>query len=252
MVARAHVKHEDGPGGIAETVVETVADPAGAGPGDTAGAAAGSRPYRKRKGEGHVRRDEILTAAQRIFIEDGFEQATIRKIAARAGISPTALYLYFPDKQTILEELCEHAFAKLVQRMDAILAGGGGALDKVRRIMRAYIDFGLEHPDEYRLTFMVKALGRMSVDHRDPGARQPGQPGYSGPQAYARLRDAMADLIAEAGADGQDVDLATEVIWMSGHGLVSLMIGNSPRFLAHKEELVEALIRTQLYGILRR
>ena len=56
------------------------------------------RSARKAKGDGHLRRAEILEAAERIFIAEGYEGATIRKIADEVGVSSTALYMHFQDK----------------------------------------------------------------------------------------------------------------------------------------------------------
>ena len=64
------------------------------------------RSARKPKGEGHVRRAEILAAAERIFVEHGYEGATIRKIADEVGLSSTALYMHFADKSEMLHEIC--------------------------------------------------------------------------------------------------------------------------------------------------
>ena len=49
------------------------------------------RSQRKPKGEGYARRAEILAVAERIFVEHGYEGATIRKIADEVGLSSTAL-----------------------------------------------------------------------------------------------------------------------------------------------------------------
>src|SRR5688500_7353296 len=64
---------------------------------------------RKAKGDGHLRRAEILEAAERIFVAEGYEGATIRKIADEVGVSSTALYMHFQDKGCILLEICERA-----------------------------------------------------------------------------------------------------------------------------------------------
>ena len=71
------------------------------------------RSSRKPKGEGHARRAEILSAAERIFVEHGYEGATIRKIADEVGLSSTALYMHFADKAEILHEICREAFETL-------------------------------------------------------------------------------------------------------------------------------------------
>ena len=117
----------------------------------TAPAAQSPRSRRKPKGEGHARRAEILAAAERIFVEHGYEGATIRKIADEVGLSSTALYMHFAEKGEILHEICREAFAALLELNEAVFAGPGGPQDRLRRMMKAYIDFGFDNPNAYRL-----------------------------------------------------------------------------------------------------
>ena len=69
---------------------------------------------RKRRGEGHTRREEILHAAKELFLEQGYEATTIRRIADRVGISAPALYLYFKDKEALMLALCDQTFGHLI------------------------------------------------------------------------------------------------------------------------------------------
>ncbi|MCX8498704.1 MAG: helix-turn-helix domain containing protein, partial [Caulobacteraceae bacterium] len=61
-----------------------------------------NKSARKPKGDGHLRRAEILAAAERIFVAEGYDGATIRRIADEVGVSSTALYMHFKDKAEIL------------------------------------------------------------------------------------------------------------------------------------------------------
>ena len=65
-------------------------------------ATATRKTARKAKGDGHLRRAEILKAAERIFVAEGYGGATIRRIADEVGVSSTALYMHFPDKAALL------------------------------------------------------------------------------------------------------------------------------------------------------
>src|SRR5437867_3447431 len=76
------------------------------------------RASRKKKGEGQQRRAEILDAAKQLFVEHGCDATTIRRIAGRVGISSTALYVYFPDKNAILTEICDATFESLIEELD--------------------------------------------------------------------------------------------------------------------------------------
>src|SRR5439155_13347384 len=71
---------------------------------------------RKAKGSGHLRRGEILDAAERIFVAEGYEGATMRKIAEEVGVSSTALYMHFHDKARIMGEICKRTLEELLAR----------------------------------------------------------------------------------------------------------------------------------------
>lgn len=207
--------------------------------------------YRKRKGEGHVRRQEILESARHLFLSEGYGQTTIRRIAARAGVTSTALYLYFPNKDAILLEICDQTFAKLIERIDAIRGQGGGAMVMLRRFMEAYVRFGLEHPDEYRLTFMGNTREGMPYGHRGE-AVDPDAPGAQGPRSFAMLQEHVEAVIAEGLFRPMDAGTAAELIWSAGHGFVSLLI-TFPQFAwSDREELIRGIVDLPLAGLLAR
>src|SRR5580698_11520185 len=75
---------------------------------------------RKARGCGHERPEEILNAARALFLEHGVENVTTRQIAARVGISQTALYVYFKSKDEMLDRLVDAALRKLGAALDAV------------------------------------------------------------------------------------------------------------------------------------
>ena len=113
------------------------------------------RPRRKPRGLGHQRRAEILAAAKQLFLKQGYENFTTRKLAARVGLSQTGVYVYFKSKEEILDAVCRSTFEGLAQRIRAMSAESKDSPDAIRRLLKAYVEFGLQHPDEYQLTFMV-------------------------------------------------------------------------------------------------
>jgi AcrR family transcriptional regulator len=122
---------------------------------------------RKPRGQGHERPAEILEAARELFLEHGVEQVTTRQIAARVGISQTALYVYFKTKEVILDRLAERAWCGLVKALDAVepLEGAESCPnDRLRETLIAFMRFWLEHPDDYRIVFLRKALKPCAED----------------------------------------------------------------------------------------
>ena len=121
------------------------------------------RSARKPKGDGHMRRGEILEAAQRIFLAEGYQGATIRKIADEVGVSSTALYMHFRDKDEILLEISEEVVGTLLAINSDISARPIDAVSKVRLMLEAYMEFALENPNTYQLVFCGSG-GHISAD----------------------------------------------------------------------------------------
>jgi AcrR family transcriptional regulator len=224
---------------------------------DQAASAAAAAPApepgeRKPKGRGHERREEILAASARLFLELGIDNVSTRRIAQAVGISQTSLYVYFPNKAALLEVLCDQCFVKLVALAHSAEAQAGGPLDRLRWLMRTYVRFGVEHSDEYRLSFMIKHqhTGKTAADiaaFLDSSVPRSAMP--PGMQCFMELQDRVNEL-ARAGILRLDPRLAAQVIWAAGHGLVTLLI-TMPEFpWVDRDTLIDQAVEIQFQGLM--
>src|SRR5690606_17197717 len=93
---------------------------------------------------------QILEAAKKLFVKDGYQATSIRKIAAEIEFSPTTIYLYYKDKSDIAYALHQEGFSLLRERFVA-LEFVEQPFERLRAMGRAYIQFALDHPDFYEL-----------------------------------------------------------------------------------------------------
>jgi AcrR family transcriptional regulator len=91
------------------------------------------KPKWRRRAE--ARPDEILDAALAVFTEKGFEAARVDEIAARAGLSKGAIYLYFAGKEALLRGLIEREVAPAAQRLRALAEAGGDDPEGTLRLL---------------------------------------------------------------------------------------------------------------------
>jgi AcrR family transcriptional regulator len=196
---------------------------------------------RKAKGDGHLRRIEILEAAERIFVADGYEGATIRKIADEVGVSSTALYMHFRDKDEILHEICLAAMQALLQQNSQIAAMPTDAVTRVRLLLEAYVRMGLEHPNAYRLVYCA---------NQRPGT-SPTQlaTAETARLCYERYVGVVTDIAAEGRLRSSDPNAAAQVLWAACHGLVALMITRPNVDWAPADELTSLLLEGLLHGL---
>lgn len=200
------------------------------------------RSRRKPKGEGHARRAEILAAAERIFVEHGYEGATIRKIADEVGLSSTALYMHFTEKGEILHEICRQAFAALLEMNQAILAGSDRPEVRLRRMLRAYVEFGFANPNAYRLIYMSRPV---ALQHGAPPVAQ-----ELGGDLYRSFEVVVEDAEA-AGLLRRDARTTAQALWAGCHGVVSLVIAKPYFDWVEREVLVTTLLEGLFDGLLK-
>ena len=174
---------------------------------------------RKRRGFGHQRTEEILRAARALFLEYGAENVTTRQIAARVGISQTALYVYFKSKEDMLDRLVADAVGKLGAALDAASARADDSSEFLRASLSEFLRFGLENPDEYRLVFMRRAVRRKTGELVGPEPVQDGDALFNG--LLRRIQRGVASGQFRCPKGERETALS---VWAAMHGLVALRL----------------------------
>src|SRR5437899_7673039 len=110
-------------------------------------------------------RRAILDAARDLFVTEGFQNVSIRKIAEKIEYSPAAIYGYFPSKDDIFYALAEEGFRLLHMSdepgFDAQLAGVD-PLERVRSIFWRLYEFSRQQPQYFELMFVDRSVPRIS------------------------------------------------------------------------------------------
>jgi AcrR family transcriptional regulator len=181
---------------------------------------------------------DILTAAREIFVQDGYEGFTIRKLAERVGCSPGNIYLYFKDKAAIFDHLVDESFAILLAALpqpDESRHGDPVAL--LRRGLRAYVNFGLENPDHYRFSFLMQP----AIQPRPHQQRA----------AYESLLHKVRLCAEQKLLNADDIDCAAQALWAAAHGVTSLLI-QRPKFpWVKRSRLIDQVLDSAVDSLLR-
>jgi AcrR family transcriptional regulator len=184
-------------------------------------------------------RQEILDAAREMFVNEGYANVSMRKIADKIGYSPTSIYLYFKDKTDLLHQICEESFAQLTRNISSIQNLSANSLEKLRMGMREYINFGLKHPSHYEIVFILPIQSPVEGDYESS----------QGKIAFETLRRGVADCVNDKLLKNYDVDLISQTLWAGLHGVTSLLITHCDFPFVERERLIDNVIETLIAGI---
>ncbi len=159
----------------------------------------------------------ILIGAEKLFVEKGIEQTTIRNIADTIDYSVGTVYVYFKDKNAILHALHTKGFTQLGGNFK-ILYNVSDPMERLRAMGKVYITFALENPDMYDLMFSMRApMDFLESAHEDEWDE--------GTATFEVLRNTVSQCIAGDHFKGHDLEPLSFMIWSMVHGMCNLEIG---------------------------
>ncbi|MEQ9363902.1 MAG: TetR/AcrR family transcriptional regulator, partial [Leptospirales bacterium] len=177
---------------------------------------ASGRPRRSRN-ETAEKRAEIISAARRLFAEEGFESVSIRRLMNAVGLSPMMFYQFFPHKRAVLRHIWTDIFQEFFQTCETATGRRRAAGAQLKAYLTAAIRFWLDHPDRYRMIYMYEDQAEDKAD--ELYATTPG--------ALARLefpRDIIVRGIERGEFRRVDVDLTLQSLIVLIHGLAYSLV----------------------------
>lgn len=104
-----------------------------------------------RTARGQETKRRILAAAEAVFLEHGYQGASVSRITDRAGVGQGTFYLYYPTKHEVFVELVDDLNRRVRQAMSVGAHRGTNRLESEREGFREFFRFTAEHPAIYRM-----------------------------------------------------------------------------------------------------
>lgn len=155
-------------------------------------------------------RRRAVAAATRLFAEHGFDAVSMRAVAAELGCSAMTPYRYFDNKEALFAAVKAEGFRRFADRQQAA-AGARDPRARLRHLREAYLRFGLDEPEAYRIMFELRRGGAESYPALEAEQRR----------ALSFLLDTVRELIERGAMKGDPLTVA-HYLWAQAHGLVSL------------------------------
>jgi AcrR family transcriptional regulator len=200
------------------------------------------RPQRKRAGQYHhgdLRR-ALIDQALRTIDREGVEGLTLRTVGDALGVSRTALYRHFSDKQALVAGVAREGFRTLRLTLVEAWERTGRGQAGFQAMGEAYLQFAVTHPSHYRVMF-----GRfVESGARDPELVQEAE------AAFQALVDALVAQQRDGLARRDDPILLARFVWSMVHGIAMLTIdgqlrdgdGSVTRFTRYASQRLQAAI----------
>jgi AcrR family transcriptional regulator len=184
-------------------------------------------------------RRAILDAARELFVSEGYENVSMRKIAERIEYSPAAIYSYFPSKDEIFIALAEEG-VRLLADCSAGSLEGLPAIDRLRSIVLRLYRFSAQHPQYFALMFVDRTVPRISREYeRFAFAREMRQ------ELTAELAHAASEGVLPQAISGSAV---FRILSMGVFG-VALMRLSGRLTAEHADALVNDVVNVALAGL---
>jgi AcrR family transcriptional regulator len=173
----------------------------------------------------------ILDTANTLFLKGGLQNISIRKIADKIEYSPATIYLYFKDKNEIINSLREKSvddFLKKLEEYSFIKDHFG----RLKNMSKSWVEFAISNPEKYNLLFINKE--KVSED-----------------KIYTYLSDILLKTISDNRIQRMPVIEGTTIVFSFLHGLSEMVMSRKfdIRSKAELKEFAENIINRFLNGL---
>ena len=160
-------------------------------------------------------KNALIQAGVEILSKEGMEGLSLRKVAQRAGVSHSAPYSHFPDKQSLIAAISTEGFNQLYAELDAaILAYPKSPKKQLQEGIRAYVQFALNNTDTFKIMFS----GALEKEKEYPSFVDISS------KTFRRVVDVVL-ICQEVGIlNSKSPEMMAVAVWGQVHGIISLAL----------------------------
>ena len=173
---------------------------------------------------------QILNAARRLFLEQGFEKTSIRNIAEEIEYSAGTIYLYFKDKNEILFALHVEAFGALMLAMQSGIMGETDPFARLVSLGKHYLKYAFENPELYDLMFVMTAPIE-TLECRE-------EIWCDGERAFNTLQFVVEDCKKAGYFEGENTETISIMVWSLVHGLATLHLRRRTMIFPEEKRII--------------
>jgi AcrR family transcriptional regulator len=183
-------------------------------------------------------RKMILNSAMELFVKDGYEGVSMRKIAQKIEYSPGSIYTYFADKDAIFYALHVEGFGLLYEKQLSVQSINNPR-ERLIAHGRVYIKFALENQQYYDIMFIMR--GPIDIINKDEE-----RDWMHGQRSYDLLKRNVSECQSAGMFKNQDVESVAFFLWSAVHGIASLVIRRGPGIKKMANQEIDKVIESAI------
>lgn len=177
-------------------------------------------------------REQLLKAATKMISENGVEQLSLRKLANDVGVSRTAPYHHFKDKNELLCAIAEQGFKERSHTMESrVSEPNAKSSTQLKEYMIEYVSFAQQNPEIYELMF-GRTIWKQQIDNQS--LKDSAYPSFQHQLAVTKKWQDIGLLDKEANSLR-----LSQVIWGTMHGIAKLLIDGIYKDSSQIEDICE-------------
>jgi AcrR family transcriptional regulator len=186
------------------------------------------------RGQGDRLRYDLLNAAVDLIAEEGsVDRVSLRAVAARAGVSPTAVYRHFDNANELLGDAVVHCWESFDDALETVADPDSDPFSEFRQLGTAYASFAAENPGQYRAMFSIA----MSTTDATMLTKFKG----ASLGVFAKLVERVEIMLDQNRDERDPVFVATQVhTWI--HGIVDVCNADDDNLFPSADELLDDLV----------
>ena len=185
-------------------------------------------------------RRQVIAAARELFVNEGYENVSMRKIADKIEYSPTTIYLYFKDKADLLDSVCKETLLDLLNTLELLNRDKSDPVETLKKSGKAYVEFGLKYPQDYRLTFVIRPQFQKGLGLEE---------GSVGERVFNYLCAMVSECVRQKAFREVDVEITGQALWSAVHGVILLLIDFPDFPWTERDKLIDMVIDTMVDGL---
>lgn len=181
----------------------------------------------------------IVDAAREVLLAEGYRNLSLRKIAGSIDVSATSIYLHFENKDDLVHTLIGESIERLNNQLEVAAAKQGDPIAKLERLAQAYVRFGMKHPREYQIIYLVSS---------DEMARYPKKKFREARKGYEIVINVLEEGKEAGLTEEPKPRIAAYTFWAQLHGVMSVVLSKRLDTRIKQNEFIEEAIEHIISG----